>query len=96
MRRDDIVMCSHSVVRRNVIDVPFFAYYCFGNNRLARLDTYYRYRKVHIADKFCCFVVSNGNIYARNRMFDMVNDYKKSRFRVGKHLNNIGGELIYP
>lgn len=91
----DIVMCSHSVVRRNVIDVPFFAYYCFGNNRLARLDTYYRYRKVHIADKFCCFVVSNGNIYARNRMFEMVNDYKRVDSG-GKHLNNIGGELIYP
>jgi len=91
----DVVMCSHGIVYNNIVDVPFFVYYCYNGGRLSRLEPDFRYYKHHIADKFCCYIVSNGNINYRNKIFDIVSTYKHVDSG-GRHRNNIGIELEYP
>jgi hypothetical protein len=92
----DVVLCSHGVVRDNIIDCPFFVYYCYGSSRLERLQPIYRYIKAYwfIPEKFCCMIVSNWNVEARNKIFHLVNQYKRVD-SAGKHMNNIGVVLDY-
>lgn len=86
----DVVLCSHGAVRDNIIDCPFFVYYCYGSSRLERLQPIYRYIKAYwlIPEKFCCMIVSNGNVEARNKIFHLVNNYKRVD-SAGKHMNNM-------
>jgi len=92
----DIVMCAHGQVRDNVIDVPFFAFYVHNGNRLAKLRPDMRFYKhhYHLADKFCCYVVSWGGNPVRDRILDVVSSYKHVD-SAGKHRNNIGGALDF-
>jgi len=86
----DVVLCSHGAVRDNIIDCPFFVYYCYGSSRLERLQPIYRYIKAYwlIPEKFCCMIVSNGNVEARNKIFNIVNQYKHVD-SAGKNMNNM-------
>jgi len=86
----DVVLCSHGSVRDNIIDCPLFVYYCYGSSRLDRLQPIYRYIKAYwfIPEKFCCMIVSNGNVEARNKIFHVVNQYKRVD-SAGKHMNNM-------
>jgi hypothetical protein len=86
----DVVLCSHGAVRDNVIDCPFFVYYCYGSSRLDRLQPNYRYTKayMYIPEKFCCMIVSNGNVESRNKIFQRVNKYKRVD-SAGKYINNM-------
>ena len=87
----DVVLCSHGAVRDNIIDCPFFVYYCYGLSRLERLQPIYRYIKPYwlIPEKFCCMVVSNWYVDARNKIFNLLNKYKHVD-SAGKYLNNMG------
>lgn len=86
----DIVLCSHGLVRPNVIELPFFAFYSHNGNRLARLRTDMRYYKHHeyLAEKFCSYVVSWGGNPTRDRILDVVSSYKHVD-SAGKHRNNM-------
>jgi hypothetical protein len=86
----DVVLCSHGAVRDNIIDCPFFVYYCYGVSRLDRLQPIYRYMKAYwfIPEKFCCMIVSNGNVASRNKILHLVNQYKRVD-SAGKYMNNM-------
>jgi len=90
----DVVMCAHGFDRANVVDVPFFVYYCYNGLRLSHLTPSQREPIYAIPEKFCCYVVSNGNIQIRDRMFDALTRYKHVDSG-GKHRNNMGGELLF-
>jgi len=60
---------------KQVLDLPLFVYYIHGNNFLDRLI--HRPIRTTVPRKFCCFIVSNGGCKTRNRMFEMLNKYKK-------------------
>ena len=86
----DVVLCSHGAVRDNIIDCPFFVYYCYGSSRLERLQPIYRHIKAYwlIPEKFCCMIVSNGNVASRNKIFHLVNQYKRVD-SAGTYMNNM-------
>jgi hypothetical protein len=86
----DVVLCSHGAVRDNIIDCPFFVYYCYGAARLDRLQPIYRYIKAYwfIPEKFCCMIFSNGNVASRNKILQLVNRYKRVD-SAGKYMNNM-------
>ena len=86
----DVVLCSHGAVRDNIIACPFFVYYCYESSRLEKLQPIYRYIKAYwlIPEKFCCMIVSNGNVDSRNKIFHLVNQYKRVD-SAGSHLNNM-------
>lgn len=75
----DVVLCSHGVVRDNIIDCPFFVYYCYGSSRLDKLQPLHRYIKsyLYIPEKFCCMIVTNGKVESRNKIFKLLNTYKR-------------------
>ena len=75
-----------------IINLPLFVYYIHGNNLLDRLI--HRRRRTIIPPRFCCFIVSNGRCSARNKMFDMLNQYKKVD-SCGNFKNNVGAILPY-
>ena len=91
----DVVLCSHGVVRSNVVDVPFFVYYFSNGGRLSRVEPEFRYYKHYLAEKFCCYIVSNGNIPYRDKILDVVGGYKRVDSG-GRHRNNLGAALEYP
>ena len=86
----DVVLCSHGAIRDNIIDCPFFVYYCYESSRLERLQPIYRHMKAYwlIPEKFCCMIVSNGNVASRNKIFHLVNQYKRVD-SAGKYMNNM-------
>jgi len=87
----DLTLFSEHVTDK-IIDLPLFVYYIHCNNLLDRLIN--RPLRTVIPSKFCCFIVSNGNCYARNRMFDILTQYKKVE-SWGKFANNMGEVLPY-
>jgi hypothetical protein len=90
----DVVLCSHGAVRDNIIDCPFFVYYCYGSSRLEKLQPLYRHMKSYlfIPEKFCCMIVSNGKVESRNKIFNLVSTYKRVD-SVGGYMNNMNIEL---
>ena len=85
----DLVLCSMPT-HKNIVDLPFFAYFIYCHNLLNRLI---HPPKVHcVPSKFCCFIVSNGGCDIRNRMFHALNKYKPVD-SCGKYENNTGREL---
>ena len=90
----DVVLCSHGVVRDNIIDCPFFVYYCYGASRLNRLQPISRHIKPYwfIPEKFCCMIVSNGNVAARTKIFQLMSQYKRVD-SAGRYMNNMNIEL---
>jgi hypothetical protein len=87
----DIVLYSDNTIN-NVVDVPLFTYYIHGNNFLDKLIKRPIINKV--PKEFCCFIVSNGNSFVRNNMFELLNNYKKVH-SYGKFANNMGCNLKF-
>ena len=78
---------------KNVVDVPLSAFYINSNkDYLDRLMN--RPIRTTVPNKFCCFIVSNGNCAYRNKMFHMLSKYKKVD-SWGNFQNNMGYVLPY-
>jgi hypothetical protein len=75
---------------KQVLDLPLFVYYIHGNNFLDQLI--HRPIRTTVPSKFCCFIVSNGGCKTRNKMFEMLNKYKKVD-SYGNFANNMGTRL---
>lgn len=75
-----------------ILNLPLFVYYIHGNNLLDRLI--HRPIRTTVPQKFCCFIVSNGNCAVRNKLFYMLNQYKRVD-SYGKFENNTGNVLQY-
>jgi alpha(1,3/1,4) fucosyltransferase len=88
---DIILKSSHT--RYNIINFPLFAYYILNNNLLNTIIN--RPKILTIPPKFCCFCVSNGGCIPRNRMFEVINSYKKVD-SIGKFNNNVGFYINKP
>ena len=87
----DLTLYSEEDTDR-ILNMPLFVYYIHGNNFLNRLID--RPIRTTVPSRFCCFIVSNGNCGVRNKMFAMLNQYKKVD-SCGKFANNMGGILQY-
>ena len=73
----------------NIVDLPLSVMYIHGNNFLNTLEK----RQINRApSQFCSFIVSNPKCETRNKMFHMLNRYKKVN-SAGRHLNNMGKTL---
>ena len=84
------VVLFSDFTRNNIVDVPLFTYYIHNNNFLPALKNKPIITKV--PPEFCCFIVSNGNAHQRNKMFDVLNNYKRVH-SLGKFNNNVGGHI---
>ena len=84
----DIILYSD----KDNIDIPLFVYYIHGNNFLEKLI--YRPIVTSVPKKFCCFIVSNGNCEVRNKMFHLINQYKKVD-SYGRFENNMDEIIEY-
>lgn len=85
----DLVLFSEQD-HKNIVDLPLFAYYIHGNDLLNKII--HRQNRTGVPSKFCCFIVSNGNCHVRNKMFEMLNRYKKVD-SCGNYANNMGAVL---
>lgn len=75
----------------NVVDLPVSVMYILGNNLYNILN--HRRNITKIPDKFCCFIVSNPNCLTRNKMFELLNNYKKVD-SCGRFANNYNYSII--
>ncbi len=71
----------------NIIDFPYFVWYTYSHGLYNSLINIPIKRK--IPPKFCCFMVSNHKQPIRNKMFEMLSNYKKVD-SYGKYMNNTG------
>jgi len=87
----DVILFSEES-KNNIINVPLFVYYIYGNNFLPKLIS--RPLITQVPKHFCCFIVSNGGCEIRNKMFNMLNSYKKVH-SYGKFNNNMRMNLSF-
>lgn len=73
----DIVITSNSIIKDNVINIPLFVSYINCNKYWKPLTKWTRLFYQNIPEKFCCFIVSNSDHNERNKMFELLNKYKK-------------------
>ena len=72
------------------MDLPLFVVYVLNNPGFyERLIERPLKTKETIPPKFCCFCVSNGGCFVRNKMFEIISSYKKVD-SFGNHNNNLG------
>ena len=84
----DIVLTGVNRIN-NIVDLPLSVMYIHGNNFLNILEN----RQINrVPSQFCSFIVSNPKCETRNKMFHMLNQYKKVNSG-GRHLNNMGKNL---
>ena len=88
----DIILFSEENNQKNQVNVPLFVYYIHGNDFFNKLLT--RPPVTKMPEKFCCFIVSNGDCIIRNKMFEVLNSYKKVD-SYGKYGNNMNSVLQY-
>ena len=81
----DVLLYS-AETHKNVVDLPLYALYIQNNNFMERIIN--RPVITKIPEKFCCFIVSNDACNTRNKMFHLLNSYKKVDSG-GKYCNNI-------
>lgn len=85
----DLILFSKKT-EKNIVDYPFYVYYIHmyddKYNILNRLIE--RPIITKIPEKFCCFIVSNGDCAVRNNMFHYLNKYKKVE-SLGRYCNNM-------
>ena len=85
----DIVLTGSRKIE-NCVDLPVSVMYTLGNNYFENLKTE---RKItSVPGNFCCFIVSNPKCEVRNKMFHLLNKYKKVNSG-GGCFNNIGGRI---
>jgi hypothetical protein len=70
----DVILRGHDC-DKNIIDLPLFATYIQCNHLYDHL-LHRPFTNTHIPKKFCCFIVSNGKISCRNKMFEELCKYK--------------------
>ena len=91
----DIILKS-SYTSGKTVDLPLFVVYVLNNpgfyERL--IERPLKIRET-IPPKFCCFCVSNGGCATRNKMFEIINSYKKVD-SFGNHNNNVGYNITAP
>jgi len=91
----DIILKS-SYTNGKTVDLPLFVVYILNNPGFyERLIERPLKIKDTIPPKFCCFCVSNGGCATRNKMFEIINSYKKVD-SFGNHNNNVGYVLSCP
>ena len=83
---------ENNTSKNNIVDLPLFVYYIHGNNFYEKLLSRPHINKV--PSEFCCFIVSNGQSENRNKMFNLLNQYKKVH-SYGKFANNMNGNIKY-
>jgi hypothetical protein len=89
--KHNIILFSECT-NNNIINLPLFVYYIYGNNFIDKLIT--RPLITKVPKHFCCFIVSNGQSDTRNKMFEVINSYKKVH-SYGKFANNMGMNLNF-
>lgn len=77
--------------QHNVVDMPLCIFYTYNNRFFERLISRPYINKV--PSEFCCFMVSNPNGHVRNKMFEMLNNYKNVH-SYGKFANNMNNHYI--
>jgi len=80
----DLVLTSVNRIE-NIVDLPVSVMYILGNNYLQRLVE--KRNITTVPSRFCCFVVSNPKCLERNKMFKLLNNYKKVD-SCGRYENN--------
>lgn len=87
----DLILSSNDDDEKNV-NIPLFFSYLFCNNFYNKL---FNKKKIESIPKhFCCFIVSNGNCFARNKIFETINSYKKVH-SYGKFKNNMNMNIKF-
>jgi hypothetical protein len=92
LNKYDIIL-KGSYNNNKIIDLPLFVVYITNNNLLNRIIQ--EKNIVNVPKKFCCFCVSNGNSFPRNKMFTVLNSYKKVD-SLGHYNNNVGYFIDIP
>lgn len=87
----NIILFSEKT-NHNIINLPLFVYYIYGNNFIDKLIA--RPLITKVPTNFCCFIVSNGQSHTRNKMFQLLNSYKKVD-SYGNFANNMGMNLKF-
>jgi hypothetical protein len=91
----DIILKS-SYTNDKTVDLPLFVVYVLNNPGFyERLIERPLKTKETIPPKFCCFCVSNGECFVRNKMFEIISSYKKVD-SFGNHNNNVGYNITSP
>lgn len=94
----DIILDSENATtepnQKNIVDLPLSACYIINKNLLERLTSRPHINEIKKND-FCCFISSNPNCHVRNRMFEMLNQYKKVD-SYGKVANNMNENITHP
>ena len=88
----DVVLTSVNN-QENVVDLPLCIAYIHCNNFLPYLLN--RPKIIVVPNNFCSFIVSNPKCYIRNKLFHLINSYKKVN-SMGGYQNNVGYTLQYP
>tara|TARA_B100001758_G_scaffold2877_1_gene2342 strand:- start:8751 stop:9773 length:1023 start_codon:yes stop_codon:yes gene_type:complete len=84
---EKIFMDKHKYREEKHLYLPIIVWYIINNNYLPKLES--RTIINNISPNFCCFIVSNPKSPIRNKMFHMLNKYKKVN-SAGSYCNNIG------
>lgn len=74
------------------IPLSLFSSFIYCNNLSDKLINRKKIEKV--PKHFCCFIVSNPNCEARNKIFEKINSYKKVH-SYGKYANNMGINITF-
>lgn len=85
----DIVLTGVNNLR-NVVDLPLSVAYIHCNDFLPKLFN----RKISEPKQFCSFIVSNHKCKVRNKIFELLNQYKKVN-SMGRFANNVGYNIQY-
>lgn len=88
----DIVLTGSTNIP-NCIDLPISVMYTLGNNYFEKINNKNKIIN-SIPPNFCCFVVSNPNSPSRNKMFDIINNYKKVN-SAGRYKNNTNNSIVH-
>lgn len=88
----DLVLTSINNVK-NIVDLPLSIAYIHCNNFLPLLLN--RPKIKNVPQKFCTFIVSNPKCQMRNKLFALINSYKKVD-SMGGFANNVGYQVREP
>lgn len=88
----DIILTSINHID-NIVDLPLSIAYIHCNNFLPYLLNMPKVESV--PNQFCSFIVSNPKCEVRNKLFYLLNKYKKVN-SMGRFENNIGQIIYYP
>jgi GR25 family glycosyltransferase involved in LPS biosynthesis len=79
--------------KNNIVCFPFLFQYLHCQNKFSSFTR--TITRTNIAPEFCCFIVSNPNSAPRNKMFALLNQYKRVH-SFGKYQNNMGKQINDP